>query len=99
MSKYKVLTIAIAVKNNRVAKFGETVDDSELTTNAAELITAGALELLKSKEKAPTATEKGITEVETENETTAKVEEEEVEETVEDTKKAPTATERASSKK
>lgn len=49
MSKYKVLTIAIAVKNNRIAKFGEKVDDSELTTNAAELIEAGALELIEEK--------------------------------------------------
>ena len=49
MSKYKVLTIAIAVKNNRIARFGETVDDSELTVNASELIKAGSLELIKEK--------------------------------------------------
>lgn len=51
MSKYKVITIAMAVKNNRIAKFGETVDDSELTTNPSALIEEGFLEEVTSDDK------------------------------------------------
>lgn len=50
MAKYKVLTIALAVKNNRVARFGEEVSESELTVNPSELVKLGALELLESEE-------------------------------------------------
>lgn len=67
MPKYKVVTIAIAVKNNRIAKHGETVDDSELTVNASELVEAGSLELIveavaKEAKKAPSAAEKAVAE-------------------------------------
>ena len=43
--KYKVKTLALAVKNNRIAKHGELVDDSELTINPSELVQSGAIEL------------------------------------------------------
>ena len=72
MPKYKVVTIAIAVKNNRIAKHGETVDDSELTVNASELVEAGSIELIveaaaekavaKEAKKAPSAAEKAVAE-------------------------------------
>lgn len=45
MAKYKVMTIAIAVKNNRIANFGELVDDSELTANPSEMIASGSIKL------------------------------------------------------
>ena len=57
MSKYKVNTIAIAVKNNRIAKFGETVADSELTVNAEELIKSGAISLIDSETATETVVE------------------------------------------
>lgn len=44
MAKYKVITLAMAVKNNRIAKFGELVDDSELTLNPSALIEGGYME-------------------------------------------------------
>ena len=51
MPKYKVKTIALAVKNNRIAKFGEFVDDSELTANPNDMINAGAIELVFESKK------------------------------------------------
>lgn len=51
MAKYKVITIAVCCKNNRIAKFGEEVDDSELTVNGNALVVAGSLQLIKETEK------------------------------------------------
>lgn len=71
MSKYKVITIAIAVKKNRIARFGETVDDSELTVNAISLIEAGSLELIpdvKTEELEATIEPHSVEEVEEEQE-------------------------------
>lgn len=50
MAKYRVITISVAVKYNRIAKFGEFVDDSELTANPSEMIKAGSIELVQSDE-------------------------------------------------
>jgi|688.fasta_scaffold454563_2 hypothetical protein len=87
MAKYEVITIAIAVKNNRIAKFGETVDDSELTVNGSALIEAGSLKLIEADT------------IEVEAKTVETPIEEVVEETateeVAKTKKAPTAAEKA----
>lgn len=71
MAKYKVNVIAICVKNNRIAKFDEVVDSSELTVSAEELINTGSIKLItddaetteeapkgKGKGKAKTAAEK-----------------------------------------
>jgi hypothetical protein len=89
MAKYKVITISVAVKNNRIAKFGEEVDDSELTVNGNALVVAGSLQLIKGTETQEViATEK--TETETE-------EVEEKEEKV-DSKKAKTAAEKVAEK-
>lgn len=48
MAKYRVITLAMTVKNNRIAKHGEFVDDSELTTNPSLLIEEGFIEEVKS---------------------------------------------------
>lgn len=91
MAQYKVKTIAIAVKNNRIARFGETVDDSELTVNANELINAGSIELIAekpSKKEAVVAAEKADAKIAE----TEEVEEKKIE-------KAPTAAEKADAKK
>ena len=45
MGTYRVKTLAICVKNNRIAKHGEIITDAELTVNASELIETGAIEL------------------------------------------------------
>jgi len=37
MRTFKVITIALQLKNQRIAKYGETVDESQLNGNAAEL--------------------------------------------------------------
>ena len=74
MRKYKVIQIALAVKNNRVANFGEFVDESELTVNPNELVESGALELVESEEEVTVEQ----TETETETETDADASEEKV---------------------
>ncbi len=93
MAKYEVITIAVAVKNNRIAKFGETVDDSELTVNGNALVEAGSLKLIEadivedkksSKKEVKVEVEKVATETKTEE--------------VFETKKAPSAAEKVAQK-
>lgn len=50
MAKYKVLVIAHSLKNNKIANFGEEVDESQLTSPAKELVNAGFIEEVKSEE-------------------------------------------------
>lgn len=50
MSKYKILVIAHLLKNNQVGKFGETVDESQLTSNPDELVKAGFIEPITETE-------------------------------------------------
>lgn len=57
MAKYRVITLAMAVKNNRIAEFGELVDDSELTTNPSSLLKEGFIEVVE-EEVVETETEK-----------------------------------------
>ena len=54
MAKYKILVIAHCLKNNVVAKYGEVVEESQLTSPADELVEAGFIEEVKlsNKEKA-----------------------------------------------
>lgn len=52
MAKYKVLVIAITVKNNGIAKGGEIIDGSQLNSSAEELIKEGFIELFESEEVA-----------------------------------------------
>ena len=41
MAKYKILVIEHCLKNNVVAKYGEVVEESQLTSPADELVEAG----------------------------------------------------------
>jgi len=43
MRKFQVLPIAHSLKNNKVAKSGEIVSESQLTSPADELVSAGFL--------------------------------------------------------
>lgn len=88
MSTYKVKTIALAVKKNRIAKFGETVDESELTVSASELVESGALEIVT--DEIEVVAEK----------VSEEIEETVVEKVVEkvEVKKAPTASQKATKK-
>lgn len=70
MAKYKVKTLAMTVKNNRIAKNGEFVDDSELTTNPSLLIEEGYIEEVESDDAKEVVEETEVEEVEeTETET------------------------------
>lgn len=44
MAKYKVLVIAHCLKNNKIANHGDIVDETQLTTSANELESAGFIE-------------------------------------------------------
>ncbi len=44
MAKYKVLVIAHCLKNNKIASHGDIVDETQLTTSANELESAGFIE-------------------------------------------------------
>ncbi len=44
MAKYKILVIEHCLKNNVVAKYGEIVEESQLTSPADELVEAGFIE-------------------------------------------------------
>jgi hypothetical protein len=49
MAKYRVLVIGMCVKNNKIAKHGELVDDSQLNSSASELIKGGFIELVETE--------------------------------------------------
>lgn len=49
MSKYKVLVIAMTVKNNGIAKSGELIDESQLNSSAEELLKEGFIEQVESE--------------------------------------------------
>jgi len=66
MAKYRVITLAMTVKNNRIAKHGEFVDDSELTTNPSLLIEEGFIEEVKSDDAEKVVKETEVEEIETE---------------------------------
>lgn len=50
MAQYIVKVIAHALKNNKVAKFNEKVDESQLTSNALELVAQGFIELYEGND-------------------------------------------------
>lgn len=50
MAKYKVLPIALSIKNNKIASAGDIVDDSQLNSSAYDLIKDGFLELYEGDE-------------------------------------------------
>mgnify|MGYP003452339788 CR=1 FL=1 len=51
MAKYKIKVIAHLCKNNHLAKFGEVIDETQLTSNAADLVNAGFIELVQEVEE------------------------------------------------
>lgn len=50
MAKFKVLVIAHSVKNNKIAKCGDVIDESQLNSSAYELVNAGFIEEVKVEE-------------------------------------------------
>lgn len=52
MAKYKVLVIAMTVKNNGIAKAEEIIDGSQLNSSAEELVREGFIELVETEEVA-----------------------------------------------
>jgi hypothetical protein len=95
MAKYKVKTIAVAVKNNRVANHGELVDDSELTANPSEMIEAGSIELVQSDD----VESKEVANLETETETETEKVEGKVEEAPKEVSKKDQVTAKLAEKK
>ena len=44
MAKFKVLVIAITIKNNQIAKCGQLIDESQLNSSSEELVKQGFIE-------------------------------------------------------
>ena len=51
MEKYRIIVISVALKNNRVAKYGEIVDAIAFTSNPVKLEQLGYIELVKNVQK------------------------------------------------
>lgn len=51
MAKYKVLPIAMSIKNNGIAEHGDIVDESQLCSSAFDLIKDGFIELVEDVEE------------------------------------------------
>jgi hypothetical protein len=49
MAKYKVLVIAMTVKNNGIAKSGDLIDESQLNSSAEELVKEGFIKLVEAE--------------------------------------------------
>jgi hypothetical protein len=49
MAKYRVLPIAMTVKNNGIAEHGEIVDESQLCSSVFDLINGGFIELVEEE--------------------------------------------------
>jgi len=79
MRKFRVIPIAHSLKGNKIAKSGDIVEESQLSSPANELVLAGYLEDVTESEKAKadaaeklrlaTEAEKAKADVETETET------------------------------
>ena len=54
MAKYKVLVIGLSLKKNKVAKFGDLVEESQLTSSVDELIRGNFIEEVKEVEEVKT---------------------------------------------
>ena len=52
MEKYRIIVISVALKNKRVAKYGEIVDAIAFASNPKTLEKLGYIELVKEKKKA-----------------------------------------------
>mgnify|MGYP003462192946 CR=1 FL=1 len=51
MAKFKVKVFKHVCKNNYVAKKGEVINETQLTSNAADLVNAGFIELVQEVEE------------------------------------------------
>ena len=51
MEKYRIIVISVALKNNRVAKYGEIVDAIAFASNPKTLEKLGYIELVKEKSR------------------------------------------------
>ena len=61
MKQYKVKVIALSLKNNKIAKSGDIVNQSQVATDCKELVEGGYLEKVKkSKEKSSEPTLKEL---------------------------------------
>ena len=49
MAKYRVKVIKHLCKCNHIAKFGDVVEETQLTSNAADLVNAGFIELVQEE--------------------------------------------------
>jgi len=68
MAKFKVKVIGHLCKNNHMAKFGEEVDETQLTSPAYELIDAGFIEpVVEVKSDKKEETEKAIEDIKVED--------------------------------
>lgn len=61
--KYKIRVIAHALKYNKIAKYGDIVDESELNGNAQELVNSGFVELAEESEQDEENNEKQLSEM------------------------------------
>ena len=50
MAKFRAKVIAHCVKNNKIAKYGDVIDESQLNSSAYELVNAGFIEEVKAEE-------------------------------------------------
>lgn len=50
MAKFRVKVIAHCVKNNKIAKFGDIIDESQLTSSAYDLVNERFIEEVESEE-------------------------------------------------
>lgn len=50
MAKYKVLPIAMTIKNNGIAEHGDIIDESQLCSSAFDLQKDGFIELVEEDE-------------------------------------------------
>lgn len=50
MAKYRVIPIAMSVKNNGIAEHGDIVDESQLCSSAYDLLNDGFIELVHEAE-------------------------------------------------
>lgn len=83
MAKYKVLVIALSVKNNKIAKAGDIVDETQLNSPTYLLVQNGFLKQIEAEVESEKEVEKSDLEVEVEEIETETVEEVSNEEKIE----------------
>ena len=66
MAKYKVLVIGLSLKNNKVAKFGDIVVESQLSSDVESLVKGKYIELVDEKEVEEAESTENVEDVEVE---------------------------------